>query len=309
MSTQAHGHPHGPRQRRSFAARLFGYDLFISFALGHPPRGTQSYASDLARRLRERDFAVFYSEDEAAPGGELDSTLRNALARARILVVIANRGTLADPRWVRREVEEFRALHPGRPIIPISLDGALQDPQLAAACKDWLDMSDTIWLDDTAEAAEHGLVSPAVIDRLVLAPTQMRSSQGWRITVAAVSLTLIGLTASSIWSEHRARTNENSARQEAEHARRAERQAREELRVSTGLRLRAESSAMLGGLRPEPDERALLQLLAALHLGRGDDTLDPDAEGELLGGLRHGRNLVRMSPAGGTPETPPQPGG
>jgi hypothetical protein len=36
--------------KRGSAARLFGYDIFISFALGEPPCGTQSYASDLARR-------------------------------------------------------------------------------------------------------------------------------------------------------------------------------------------------------------------------------------------------------------------
>ena len=59
------------RPRRTNAARLFGYDIFISFALGPLPRGTQSYASDLARRLRERDFAVFFSEDEAPPGEPL----------------------------------------------------------------------------------------------------------------------------------------------------------------------------------------------------------------------------------------------
>jgi len=47
--------------RRNYASRLFGYDVFLSFALGPPPRGTHSYASDLARRLRERDFTVFFS--------------------------------------------------------------------------------------------------------------------------------------------------------------------------------------------------------------------------------------------------------
>ena len=77
--------------RRSIAARLFGYDLFFSFALGPPPRGTLSYASDLARRLRERDFTVFLSEDEAPPGEHLDKPLRKALHRSRILVVTVNR--------------------------------------------------------------------------------------------------------------------------------------------------------------------------------------------------------------------------
>ncbi len=94
--------------KRSFASRLFGYDIFLSFALGPPPRGTLSYASDLARRLRERDFTVFFSEDEAPPGEQLDRALRTALLRSKTLVVIANRATLLEPRWVRKEVEEFR---------------------------------------------------------------------------------------------------------------------------------------------------------------------------------------------------------
>ena len=53
---------------QEFGSRPFGYDIFISFSLGPPPRGTHSYASDLARRLRERDFTVFFSEEEAPPG-------------------------------------------------------------------------------------------------------------------------------------------------------------------------------------------------------------------------------------------------
>jgi hypothetical protein len=49
------------------AARLFGYDIFISFALGAPPRGSRSYASDLARRLRERDYTVFFRRTRRPP--------------------------------------------------------------------------------------------------------------------------------------------------------------------------------------------------------------------------------------------------
>src|SRR5215469_14034115 len=138
--------------RRNFASRVFGYDLFISFALGPPPRGTHSYASDLARRLRERDLTVFFSEDEAAPGEQLDSTLRKALLSSRTLVVIANRGTLEEPRWVRTEVETFRDRYADRPIIPISVDGALQDATLAEQTRQWLAFDDKIWLDESNDA-------------------------------------------------------------------------------------------------------------------------------------------------------------
>lgn len=283
-----------PREHRSYAARLFGYDLFISFALGHLPRGTQSYASDLARQLRERDFAVFYSEDEAAPGDELTDTLKGALARSRILVIIANKGMLERPGWVKTEVETFRKLHPERPIIPISIDGALTDPTIVAAIGAWLPVGDTIWLDDSLDAVAHGIASRDVVTRLSLAPTHMRASQWWRATVTGVGLALVALTASSIWSEHRARVHADEALAEAQRAQRAEARAVAELRNSTGLRLRAESSAMLAGLRPEPDERALLQLLAALRLGGAERPPDAEAEGELLASLRHERFLVRL---------------
>ncbi|WP_170855509.1 toll/interleukin-1 receptor domain-containing protein [Variovorax sp. CF079] len=104
--------PQAPKA--SFASRLFGYDVFISVALGGPPRGSQSYASDLARRLRERDLSVFFSEDEAPPGEPLSDTLRRALLRSKLLVVIINRDTLEVPNWLRTEVETCRSKCPGR---------------------------------------------------------------------------------------------------------------------------------------------------------------------------------------------------
>ena len=166
----------GKPAKRGNAARLFGYDIFISFALGSPPRGTQSYASDLARRLRERDFTVFFSEDEAPPGEELDSSLRGALRRSKTLVVIANRGTLLDPRWVRKEVEAFRERHPTRPIVTVSVGGALQDASIAAPTREWLSVDDKIWLDESDEAVERGFATEALVARLA---TASRGSSSW----------------------------------------------------------------------------------------------------------------------------------
>src|SRR5262245_32208763 len=191
--------------RRSNAARLFGYDMFISFALGPPPRGTQSYASDLARRLRERDFTVFFSEDEAPPGEPLTPSLRSALHSSRVLVVVANRGTLAEPRWVRTEVEEFRTNHPGRPVIPISVGGALQDPSLATHTQTWLSYKDKIWLDESERAVENGMASDALVERLALAPTRVRSNVRWRWVVRSVITGLVVLTAYSLSQLDKAR--------------------------------------------------------------------------------------------------------
>ena len=151
--------------KRSSAARLFGYDLFISFAFGLPPRGTLSYASDLARRLRERDFTVFFSEDEAPPGEQLDSTLLRALRGSSALVVVVNRSTLEEPRWVRKEVEEFTSRYPTRRVILINVGGALQDPTLVDQARRWLTFEDKIWLDESEDAVANGIVSEALSAR------------------------------------------------------------------------------------------------------------------------------------------------
>lgn len=185
--------------RRSGAAPLFGYDVFISFALGPPPRGSRAYASDLAGKLRERDFTVFFSEDEAPAGAQLDETLKRALQRSRLLVVLANRGTLAEPRWVRSEVAEFRRIHPRRSVIPISFDGALTDAVLGPKVEEWLPYRDRIWIDESAQAESSGVVSESVLERLATAPHAVRSAARLRRSLATISLVFAGLAAAAVW--------------------------------------------------------------------------------------------------------------
>ena len=131
------------RQRWFNWPRIFGYDFFISFKLGPPPIGAQIYNSDLARRLRELDFTVFYSEEEALPGEKLDPTLIKALFRSRILVVVANEGALVQSQWVRKERK-----HSQRPIIPINVDRSFErhGPQVEASR----------WLDPDGEESRNG---------------------------------------------------------------------------------------------------------------------------------------------------------
>jgi hypothetical protein len=137
-------------------SRLFGYDFFVSFKMGHPPIGTQSYASDLARRLRELDFTIFFSEEEAPPGERLDTTLIKALYRSRILLVVVNEGALVHSQWIRKEVEEFRRKRPKRPVVLINVDRAIERFGLEAKTSEWLAHDGRIWLDETQDAIIEG---------------------------------------------------------------------------------------------------------------------------------------------------------
>lgn len=257
---------HATAPKRSFASRLFGYDIFISFALGPPPRGTHSYASDLARRLRERDFTVFFSEDEAPPGEHLDNTLRNALHRSKTLVVIANRATLQRPGWVQKEVEEFKRRHPTRPVISISVDGALQDQEIASSTHQWLGHQDKIWLDESERALENGIATEALVDRLATAPTRAKSNVSWRWIVrgivVALAVLVVGLGVAT------KKANDSADR------------ARAELRRAVSIRLIVEAQGMFTRTRNGNDERGLLQLLAAHRIAPDNET-----ESGLLNGL------------------------
>ncbi len=268
--------------RRDFASRLFGYDIFISFALGPPPRGSLSYASDLARRLRERDFTVFFSEDEAPPGEELDGTLSRALHGSRALVVIANRGTLQAPRWVRKEVESFLGLVPARPIIPISVDGSLQDPALAAGTLEWLPFEGRIWLDETQAAADGGVASVDLVERLALVPRRVRSNVKWRWLVRTVGAALLALAIGMAISAKLARDSEKRAVASEQQAVESDQRARQELRRSVSLLAAAETPAMLAGDRAGGHERALQQVLAARAIGGST----VEVEGAMLSAIK-----------------------
>ena len=179
--------------------------------------------------------------------------LTKALHSSHLLVVIANRGTLDKQRWVRKEVEEFRRCHPDRHVIPISVGGALHDQDLVGRVQEWLEFQNTIFLEESTDAAEQGIATPALIERLATAPIRRRSNVSWRRVVRGVITVLLVLVVALLFFWKNARDS-------------AER-ARAELRKSTVQRLTAQSLAMIRGETPGGHERALLQLLVAYQLG------------------------------------------
>jgi TIR domain len=178
------------------AAKLFGYDIFVSFALGPPPRGTLSYASDLVRRLRESNYNVFFSEHQVTYGEALDESLKKALKRSKTLVVILNKGTLSDPRWVRAEVEEYNQYHKQRrAIIPISIGGALNDPRLTSLTQEWLKFNDIKWLDESEAALQNGVASNSILAGISGAVKGFKSNMAWKWTLRFV---IAGLSVLSV---------------------------------------------------------------------------------------------------------------
>ncbi|WP_447511535.1 toll/interleukin-1 receptor domain-containing protein [Acinetobacter geminorum] len=147
---------------------MLGYDFFISFTLGPYPRGTQSYASDLARKLREKNFTVFYSEEEAPPGANLSNVLLKALRKSKVLLVIVNEGALLQSTWVRKEVEYFHSQNPKRLIVPINIGNTLEKYGDVIEADNWLNYKNNIWIVEDELAVETGIANKTVVDRIAV---------------------------------------------------------------------------------------------------------------------------------------------
>jgi hypothetical protein len=99
-------------------ATMPGYDAFLSYSsadaavAGRVQRWLEGYKLPGGRRL-----CVYRDETDIA-GGELPAQLRQALADSACLVVCCSPAA-ARSEWVNREVEAFREVAPGRPILPV----------------------------------------------------------------------------------------------------------------------------------------------------------------------------------------------
>lgn len=92
--------------------RLEGYRL--------PSRliGTRTTRGPVPARLTP----IFRDIDELPAANDLSAEIKNALSESAALIVLCSPDAKAS-RWVNREIELFRELHPDRPILPALLRG------------------------------------------------------------------------------------------------------------------------------------------------------------------------------------------
>lgn len=107
--------PEPPRKAtRAYADRLFGYDVFISYARAD----ASSYASDIHSKLEALGYRCFLDRGEALIGEQLSVALERRLRRSRALVVIVSDLSLRST-FVVEEVRYYAKL--GRDLIPVEI--------------------------------------------------------------------------------------------------------------------------------------------------------------------------------------------
>jgi tetratricopeptide (TPR) repeat protein len=78
-------------------------------------------------RAPERLTPIFRDREELSAGSDLSAQVQHALAGSDALIILCSPHAKAS-KWVNKEIETFRALHPDRPILAAILSG---DPEAA----------------------------------------------------------------------------------------------------------------------------------------------------------------------------------
>lgn len=207
-------------------ALLFGYDVFISYrhidGLG--------YAMALQNRLRRRDLAVFRDAAEIPAGTPLRQTIKRALLRSRMLVILDTPAARAPESWVPWEAEQFEPTR--RPIIEIRLAPG-GDPATTLASVE------RVWVPEEPGAIEPPRPSDAVVTRILDATTFWRRNRLGRVCLAA-AVAALGALAVGVGYQTHARGVEE-ARTQVER-----RQAEAERCVAFARRRAAAAEQILG---------------------------------------------------------------
>jgi tetratricopeptide (TPR) repeat protein len=104
----------------SFGKRL--HRRLEAYALPHRLVGRQTPQGTVPKKLAP----IFRDREELAAAHDLSAEVRAALKESRCLIVVCSPASAAS-KWVGREIELFRELHPDRPILAAVRGGEPQD--------------------------------------------------------------------------------------------------------------------------------------------------------------------------------------
>lgn len=177
------------------------------------PRGPEGWSAQPGA-AGGRIGAVFRDRADLSASADLSAAIREALAESGALIVLCSPDARRSP-WVAREIELFRALHPGRPVLAALIAGEPHESFPAALSAGGLEplAADFRKVGDGWGLAFLKVVAGILgipLDRLIRRDARRRQRRVMAVTLAAL-LAVIVLSAMTVVAIN--------ARREAEHQR------------------------------------------------------------------------------------------
>ncbi len=193
---------------RTIHRRLEAYRLPRNLVGTETPRGP----------VPARLTPIFRDREELSAGESLSEQVQAALAASECLIVLCSPNAKAS-KWVTKEIETFRALHPERPVLAALIAG---EPHEAFPAPLTDDGAEPVWADfrkgeDGAQLAFLKLVAGitgVALDSLVQRDAQRKLRSVMAVTLSAIIGLL--LTAGLLIAAIRARAEADRQRTEAE---------------------------------------------------------------------------------------------
>jgi WD40 repeat protein len=191
-------------QKFVFLQSIFRHDVFISYRRSEGA----TYAAWLYQRLSEADLLCFLDDHEAIAGTPLTPTIKRALRRARILVVIMTE-CVHESEWVRREVDLFAKTE--RPIVPIRFDGAMNKESAIETPLKVIFERDVRWVNEVPGFTGADAPSDTTIADIRALFHFRRSKLLLRLTTVSIMLLLAGIALWAVTERSRAIKNQKIA--------------------------------------------------------------------------------------------------
>ncbi len=164
------------------------------------PRGSEGL-SEVPDASRGRIGAIFRDRADLSASADLSAAIREALAESGALIVLCSPDAQRSP-WVAREIELFRALHPGRPVLAALIAGEPHESFPAALSAGGLEplAADFRKVGDGWGLAFLKVVAGILgipLDRLIRRDARRRQRRVMAVTLAAL-LAVVVLSAMTV---------------------------------------------------------------------------------------------------------------
>jgi WD40 repeat protein len=195
---------------------VLGEDVFISYSR----KDASTYAATLANQLTDRGFSCFLDQWDTQPGETIPTRVLRALKRSSLLALVGSAEGVRSAA-VEHEVETF--LPTKRPLVPISVDGALE------VCE-WFDLiSGASVSAERASRFAQGSPSELVLNRIQESARFTKRNTRARRAFVIATVMLLALAGTAVWTANEARRSADEARHQETVAKRNAVRARAQL--------------------------------------------------------------------------------